>query len=103
MMALNADSHPPEDVELGSLKCEADTREMVALMTLRGEEAHKKICHKYGSVHDLCTKLGVSPLHGLSSDEAVLAERRAHFGANQIPMKKPRNFFLLVLDALRVS
>jgi hypothetical protein len=102
-MAFTTDSNPPEDVEPENLKFQTNTREMVALMTLRGEEAYKKICEKYGSVNDLCTKLGVNVLNGLSSDEAVLAERRAHFGSNQILMKKQRNFFLLVLDALKVS
>ncbi|KAI6218391.1 Calcium-transporting ATPase [Aphelenchoides fujianensis] len=71
------------------------------LMKLRGEEARKAIDRDWGGIGGLCAKLAVDPRHGLHGTEDTLEQRRAIFGANEIPGKKPKNFLQLVFKAMK--
>ncbi|CAM9967419.1 unnamed protein product [Lampetra fluviatilis] len=76
-------------------------QELRDLMEVRGTEAIAKVAEAYGGVHGLCHRLGTSPTDGLSGSQADLEQRRAVFGANLIPPKKPKSFLALVWEALQ--
>ncbi|KAI6210887.1 Calcium-transporting ATPase [Aphelenchoides besseyi] len=69
------------------------------LMKIRGNAARKNLEEEWGGVSGLCTKLAVDPRHGLHGTEEELDKRREKFGANEIPGKKPKNFFQLMWRA----
>ncbi|CAN0187552.1 unnamed protein product [Lampetra planeri] len=86
-------------------------RELRDLMEMRGAEAMAHMAERYGSsgagggagdaVAGMCRRLRTSPVDGVSGDEEDLARRRAVFGENLIPPKKPKSFLALVWEALQ--
>ncbi|XP_051787391.1 plasma membrane calcium-transporting ATPase 1a isoform X1 [Erpetoichthys calabaricus] len=76
-------------------------KELRSLMELRGAEGLHKIQDCYGDVQGLCTRLKTSPIEGLSGNPADIERRRAVFGQNFIPPKKPKTFLQLVWEALQ--
>ncbi|PAV73722.1 hypothetical protein WR25_04645 [Diploscapter pachys] len=75
--------------------------ELRALMEYRGAEAKEKIDTEYGGVNGLCERLHTDPNNGISGTEEDLQNRRAVFGANEIPPQPPKCFLQLVWEALQ--
>ncbi|XP_032827427.1 plasma membrane calcium-transporting ATPase 1-like isoform X5 [Petromyzon marinus] len=86
-------------------------RELRDLMEMRGAEAMAHMAERYGgsgagggagdAVVGMCRRLQTSPVDGLSGDEEDLVRRRAVFGENVIPPKRPKSFLALVWEALQ--
>ena len=70
-------------------------------MEYRGAEAKEKIDTEYGGVNGLCERLHTDPNNGISGTEEDLQNRRAVFGANEIPPQPPKCFLQLVWEALQ--
>ncbi|KAL8186939.1 UNVERIFIED_CONTAM: ATPase, Ca transporting, plasma membrane [Gekko kuhli] len=75
--------------------------ELRNLMELRTKDAVNKIKENYGEVHRICTLLKTSPTDGIVGSQAEIALRKAIFGKNFIPPKKPLSFLALVWEALQ--
>ncbi|KAI6172350.1 Calcium-transporting ATPase [Aphelenchoides besseyi] len=76
-------------------------QELCDLMKLRGPEAQKVFHDQWNGVAGLCSKLAVDPRLGLNATHDELNRRRLMFGTNEIPGKKPKNYFQLVWKALK--
>lgn len=76
-------------------------KDLRALMELRGPEGLGKIQECYGDAQGLCNRLKTSPIDGLSGQPADIEKRKAVFGQNLIPPKKPKTFLQLVWEALQ--
>ncbi|KAA0707741.1 Plasma membrane calcium-transporting ATPase 4 [Triplophysa tibetana] len=103
-MANNSADHPQGNsvVEVdhdGEFGC--STMQLRQLMELRSGEGVSKIAECYGDVQGICRRLKTSAIEGLSGDPADLEKRRAVFGQNFIPPKKPKTFLQLVWEALQ--
>lgn len=70
-------------------------------MELRGAEGLQKIQETYGDVNGLCNRLKTSAVDGLSGQPSDIEKRKAAFGQNFIPPKKPKTFLQLVWEALQ--
>ncbi|XP_015278697.1 PREDICTED: plasma membrane calcium-transporting ATPase 1-like [Gekko japonicus] len=75
--------------------------ELRNLMELRTKDAVNKIKENYGEVYRICTLLKTSPTDGIVGSQAEIALRKAIFGKNFIPPKKPLTFLALVWEALQ--
>ncbi|XP_016850766.1 plasma membrane calcium-transporting ATPase 1 [Anolis carolinensis] len=75
--------------------------ELRTLMEYRKKEAVKKIKEQYGDTWEICRRLHTSPSIGISASQAEIDVRRAVFGINFIPPKKPLTFLQLVWEALQ--
>ncbi|XP_075886316.1 plasma membrane calcium-transporting ATPase 1 isoform X1 [Nelusetta ayraudi] len=76
-------------------------KELRSLMELRGAEALSKVGESYEDTQGLCNRLKTSPVDGLSGQPADIEKRKAVFGQNFIPPKKPKTFLQLVWEALQ--
>ncbi|KAL4658425.1 plasma membrane calcium-transporting ATPase 1 [Arapaima gigas] len=76
-------------------------KELCNLMELRGTEGLHKTEESYGGVQGLCARLKSSPIEGLSGHPSDIEKRKAAFGQNFIPPKKPKTFLQLVWEALQ--
>ncbi|XP_034054606.1 plasma membrane calcium-transporting ATPase 1-like isoform X1 [Gymnodraco acuticeps] len=76
-------------------------QELRSVMELRGEESLTRIKESYGDVNGLCARLRTSPIDGLDGTSEDIDRRKAEFGQNLIPPKKPKTFLHLVWEALQ--
>lgn len=77
------------------------TAELRQLMGLRGAEGLDKV-KEIGGVEEICKKLKVDPVSGLSTDdERDISQRVAAFGRNYIEPKKPKTFIQLMWEAVQ--
>lgn len=70
------------------------------LKGLKGKELADKITLNYGSVENLCYRLGSSPDNGLNKSPTNIESRRLHLGSNYIHPKPQKNFLFYIVDAL---
>ncbi|XP_061491134.1 plasma membrane calcium-transporting ATPase 1-like [Rhineura floridana] len=75
--------------------------ELQHLMEFRKKEAVLKIKEMYGDVFEICARLQTSPTLGILGSQLELDIRKAIFGKNFIPPKKPLTFLELVWEALQ--
>ena len=76
------------------------TAELRELMGLRGAEGLERV-KEIGGVEEICKKLKVDPVSGLSTDESETEQRVAAFGRNYIEPKKAKSFLRLMLEAVQ--
>lgn len=75
-------------------------KELRELMEARGSEAIEKI-QGMGGASELCKKLNSSPINGVSGSKVDLDLRRQVYGANIIPPKPPKTFWMLMWEAVQ--
>uniref|UniRef100_H2Z407 Calcium-transporting ATPase n=1 Tax=Ciona savignyi TaxID=51511 RepID=H2Z407_CIOSA len=75
--------------------------ELKTLMEFRGAEGIQKIKECFEDTNGLCKRLKTSPSDGLNERPEELDNRRAVFGQNLIPPKKPKTFIELVWEAVQ--
>lgn len=75
--------------------------ELCHLMECRSQDAVKRIKELYVDVFEICARLKTSPTTGITGSPAELELRKAVFGKNFIPPKKPQTFLELVWEALQ--
>ncbi|XP_021330640.1 plasma membrane calcium-transporting ATPase 1 isoform X3 [Danio rerio] len=92
----NSVAEPNHNGEFG-----CSLKELRSLMELRGAEGLQKIQETYGDVNGLCNRLKTSAVDGLSGQPSDIEKRKAAFGQNFIPPKKPKTFLQLVWEALQ--
>ncbi|XP_056311726.1 plasma membrane calcium-transporting ATPase 1a isoform X3 [Danio aesculapii] len=92
----NSVAEPNHNGEFG-----CSLKELRSLMELRGAEGLQKIQETYADVNGLCNRLKTSAVDGLSGQPSDIEKRKAAFGQNFIPPKKPKTFLQLVWEALQ--
>ena len=75
------------------------TAELRELMGLRGAEGLDRV-KEIGGVEEICKKLKVDPVSGLSNDGET-EQRVAAFGRNYIEPKKAKSFWRLMWEAVQ--
>ncbi|XP_060137344.1 plasma membrane calcium-transporting ATPase 1-like [Zootoca vivipara] len=75
--------------------------ELRKLMEYRKSEAVEKIKELYGDVFEICKRLRTSPTLGIVGTQSEIELRKAVFGSNFIPPKKPLTFLELMWEALQ--
>ncbi|KAI6197271.1 Calcium-transporting ATPase [Aphelenchoides besseyi] len=93
LLAANVNSNVPTSTEIT-----CTLQELCTLMKVRGPEAQKVLHDQWNGVSGLCSKLAVDPRLGLNATDDELNRRRSMFGINEIPGKKPKNFFSIGLE-----
>ncbi|ESO05223.1 hypothetical protein HELRODRAFT_191416 [Helobdella robusta] len=78
------------------------SEELQTLMKSKGEGAGKELKEKFGVIEKLCEALKTSVTQGLDPSNVFdMKRRKQHFGSNEIELKKPRNFFSFVYEAIK--
>ncbi|XP_053217833.1 plasma membrane calcium-transporting ATPase 1-like [Podarcis raffonei] len=75
--------------------------ELRHLMEYRKSEAVEKIKELYGDISEICKRLKTSPTLGIVGTQSEVELRKAVFGSNFIPPKKPLTFLELMWEALQ--
>ncbi|KAI6214471.1 Plasma membrane calcium-transporting ATPase 3 [Aphelenchoides besseyi] len=77
--------------------------ELKTLMECRGAEARERIDSEYGGIEGLCGKLRTDPVNGLPNTQEELEQRRAAFGANEIPPSSSKRFLCVGVGSITIS
>ncbi|CAG7820245.1 unnamed protein product [Allacma fusca] len=75
-------------------------KDLRELMETRGPEGLEKVA-SYGGTAEICKKLATSPVNGVSGSKVDLDLRRQVYGANVIPPKPPKTFWMLMWEAVQ--
>ncbi|ESN93867.1 hypothetical protein HELRODRAFT_193907 [Helobdella robusta] len=95
----NAVYHKVNDNE--TYTCEYSVPQMLCnLRGAKGGDLVERISNQYGSVKNICIRLGSSPENGLIDNEQSIRNRRSQLGANFIEPKPQKSFLRYVIEAL---